>query len=58
MSEAKCGQCLYFYAHYIPWKDDTYVEVNCGHCIYARTKHRRMNTKACVHFLGRDGAKK
>ena len=50
MDEQTCGQCIYFCPHYIPWYDGKYIEANCGHCIYARTKHRKPETKACAHF--------
>ena len=49
MNENLCKNCQYFVQHYVlgPQK---LISVNCGHCIYARTKRKQAHSAACENF--------
>ena len=45
-----CKNCVYFVQHYMLGKDKLF-EVHCGHCIYARTKRKQPDAKACENYI-------
>ena len=50
MDIQQCKNCGYFVQHYILGKDKL-CEVHFGHCIYARTKRKQPDAKACENFI-------
>ena len=50
MNENLCKNCQYFVQHYVlgPQK---LVSVNCGQCIYGRTKRKQAYSTACENFI-------
>ena len=47
-----CGECKNFHQHYGGIGDSRggYFELNCGHCVKPRIKHRELMTKASSHL--------
>jgi len=49
MSENICQTCKHFRQHFTR-RNHSYIEVDCGHCVYPRVKTRKPETPACKHF--------
>ena len=48
-----CQTCKYFTQHY--YLDEQYCsELECGHCVYPRLKHRNPSAPACKHYAERE----
>lgn len=52
MNTLTCKTCSYFRHHY-HIDEECYMQIDCGHCIYPRLKHRKPNTKACSYYQHR-----
>ena len=53
MDEPTCQSCIYFYQHFT-LDESRCTAVKCGHCRYPRLKHRKPDTKACIHYIARE----
>lgn len=51
--EQKCANCGRFIKHYIK-SSGRFNEIDNGHCVYPRLKHRDGTQKACEHFIERE----
>lgn len=49
MGQKICGTCAYYMQHYALDKSRIF-RVCCGHCIYARAKVKKPQTKACENY--------
>ena len=49
MDKEICRNCVHYRRHYTLDKECC-MAVNCGHCTYARIKHRKPDTPACDYF--------
>ena len=50
-TEDICANCKYYCQHFLlhhEFRNPYWV--NCGHCIFPRSKHRKPTCKACNHF--------
>ena len=49
-----CRYCVHFVQHYVRFtrRDGQmiYDEVDCGHCVQKRVKHRHPDAKACENY--------
>ena len=51
-----CGECEFFYRHYIHDAHRGYQALFCGHCVppktrYARKQNHNINDMACCYFI-------
>lgn len=37
----RCGNCIHFRRHYIRIKEEYYIPIAYGHCVYPKPKKRR-----------------
>lgn len=49
MCEKTCSSCYYFVQHYIRM-ERRFVKIVMGHCIRARVKKIKSNTKICDYY--------
>lgn len=46
----KCKDCKHFRMHYVRHRNNFYLPLDYGHCVYPRLKKRPADTRACKHF--------
>ena len=49
LPEERCGNCKYFYKHYLRSCTGRYSATNYGHCVHPRIKNRRAE-EHCAQF--------
>ena len=52
MNNFVCKNCIHYRQHYI-MDEQSCTAVDCGHCVYPRTKHRQPKHPACDHYVHR-----
>ncbi|MCL2883966.1 MAG: hypothetical protein FWF49_00585 [Oscillospiraceae bacterium] len=57
MSPKICGGCAHFRQHYVKF-GYRYNDIDCGHCVFPRLKHRDATAAACEYFKERKREKK
>lgn len=50
MENPTCGDCIYFYQHYVYFLQKRFEPAPCGHCINPRIKHRKPTAPACANY--------
>lgn len=53
MPEKRCGNCKYFYQHYIRSSRGRYSSLPYGHCVHPRLKNRRVE-EHCPYWKAKE----
>ena len=53
LPEERCGNCKYFYKHYLRSPKGRYYATDYGHCVHPRIKNRRAQEN-CPHWTAKD----
>lgn len=56
LPEKRCGNCKYFYKHYLRSDLGRYHPTSYGHCVHPRLKNRRAE-EHCPHWCAGDTEK-
>lgn len=46
-NERTCESCVHFRPHYVPWENDKFRKIRCGHCTRPHIRHKDSESEAC-----------